>query len=67
MARIWGATHQEKSIRHIFLAEKLNVSIMVDEKQIEILKRVIILDNENGVEVGVVGLDNVPIWVGEPD
>ena len=29
---------------------------MVDQKQIEILMRVIILDNENGVEVGVVGL-----------
>ena len=67
MARIWGAILQEKSIRDIFLAEKLNVSIMVDKRQIEILKRVIILDNENGVEVGVVGLDNVPIWVGEPD
>ena len=67
MARIWGAIHQEKIYSTYFLAEKLNVSIMVDKRQIEILKRVIILDNENGVEVGVVGLDNVPIWVGEPD
>ena len=40
-----------------FLVEKLNVSIMVDQKQIEILKRVIILDNEKGVEVGVVSPD----------
>ena len=42
MARIWGAILQEKSIRDIFLAEKLNVSIifMVDKRQIEILKHV---------------------------
>ena len=52
-----GSNSTGKIYSTYFLAEKLNVSIMVDKKQIEILKRVIILDNEKGVEVGVVSPD----------
>ena len=56
----WLGFGEQFTRRHLFdiffWLIKHNVSIMVDQEQIEILKRVLILDDEKRVEVGLAGL-----------